>query len=318
MATHVHRHGSESDGARGRAGDAHRDRHRAGRHSTDVAGERGRAAELPLLGRRHVVRELGARQGARLRDARPAHGIHVQDRRSGAEGRDRPRPVPEEPAEPDRPHGRQRPADRRDPCGAHGARRRSEPDAARLRALERPMGQRRDLATDARQRHPAGPPPFISFMPKLTCARLRADRSVGLPATADNPSNMGFWYQNADLGPLGARCTTSTGSPPKFDTASGRSDNSINWSATSHHGDQPDAGRVLHVQVRRLDDLGELSWNASTNLLTRQGDDLHRRQHHHQPGATAGTRARRHRRLGNVRDEELNDLRHSSGLHGRL
>ncbi len=117
MANHVHRQRSESDRARGRAGDAQGDRHRADRHSADDAGERDRSAELPLFGLRHVVPELGARQGPGVCDAGPALGIHGRDRRRGEEGSDRPRPVPQEPAEPDWPHGRRRPADRRDSRG---------------------------------------------------------------------------------------------------------------------------------------------------------------------------------------------------------
>ncbi len=65
---------AESDRAGNRGGQPHGHRHRPGRDSRDVAGERHRAAELPLLRRGHVVRELGARQGAAVRDARPAPG----------------------------------------------------------------------------------------------------------------------------------------------------------------------------------------------------------------------------------------------------
>ncbi len=131
------------------------------------------------------------------------------------------------------------------------------------------------------------------------------------------PGNMGFWYQNADLGPI-APCTTSPGSPPKFDTATIDPDNRIDWRAESHHGDQPDAVRVNYTckRRRRARRLGELSWNASTKVLIDQGNDLHRRQR--TIDARAATRPDTRGEativaLGNVRDEELEDLRHSCG-----
>jgi hypothetical protein len=121
---------------------------------------------------------------------------------------------------------------------------------------------------------PPGPPPFISFMPKLTCCAPYGGSIApsGPPAAPpDNPSNMGFWYQNADLGPL-APCTTSTGTPPKFDTASGVPDNSINWSAspTTVINMTPAASYTCKSMAGSTT-LGELSWNASTNLLTVKG-----------------------------------------------
>jgi hypothetical protein len=82
---------------------------------------------------------------------------------------------------------------------------------------------------------------------------------------------MGFWYQNADLGPL-APCTTSTGSPPKFDTPTGIPDNSINWSATPSTAINltPGASYTCRSMVGSTI-LGELSWNNSTKLLTVKG-----------------------------------------------
>jgi hypothetical protein len=121
---------------------------------------------------------------------------------------------------------------------------------------------------------PPGPPPFISFIPKLTCCApsLGSIPPAGPPAgPVDNPSNMGFWYQFADLGPT-APCTTSTGTPPKFDTASGIPDNSINWSAspTTVINLTPVASYTCKSMAGSTT-LGELSWNASTNLLTVKG-----------------------------------------------
>ena len=121
---------------------------------------------------------------------------------------------------------------------------------------------------------PTGPPPFISFIPKLTCCAPYAGSipPAGPPAgPPDNPSNMGFWYQNADLGPY-APCTTSTGSPPKFDTASGVPDNSINWSASPSTVINLTPGASYTCKsMAGSTTLGELSWNNTTKLLTVKG-----------------------------------------------
>jgi hypothetical protein len=84
---------------------------------------------------------------------------------------------------------------------------------------------------------------------------------------------MGFWYQNADLGPL-SPCTTSTGTVPIFDTASGTPDLSINNSATPTTPVNLTPYNGTYTCRTVLDDgsiLGELSWNASTTLLTIKG-----------------------------------------------
>jgi hypothetical protein len=76
------------------------------------------------------------------------------------------------------------------------------------------------------------PPGFITT-PTLTCCA-----PVAWAAPADgtshpaNPSYMGFWYMNAGLGPK-TPCAVSSGTPPRFDTASGIPDNTINQSAYS-------------------------------------------------------------------------------------
>jgi hypothetical protein len=116
---------------------------------------------------------------------------------------------------------------------------------------------------------PPGPPPFISFTPQLTCC-APVGGSIA-PAGSAGSSNMGFWYQNADLGPL-SPCTTSTGSPPKFDTASGVPDNSINWSASPSTviNLTPNASYTCKSQVGSTT-LGELSWDNSAKLLTVKG-----------------------------------------------
>ena len=67
---------SESDGTECRGGHPHGQGRRPGGHSNDVAGERRQPAELPLLRRRHVVPELGARQGAGVRTRDLHLGVH--------------------------------------------------------------------------------------------------------------------------------------------------------------------------------------------------------------------------------------------------
>jgi hypothetical protein len=101
---------------------------------------------------------------------------------------------------------------------------------------------------------PPGPPPFISFIPQLTA------------------SNMVFWYQNADLGPL-APCTTWTGSPPKFDTPTGFPDNLINLSATPSSAINltPSGASYTCRSMVGSTILGELSWDHAAKLLTVKG-----------------------------------------------
>jgi Tfp pilus assembly protein PilX len=137
---------------------------------------------------------------------------------------------------------------------------------------------------------PPGPPSFISFIPKLTCcAPYGGSISPSGPPTGppDNPSNMGFWYQNADLGPM-SPCTTSTGTPPIFDTASGVPDNSINWSATPTTAINltPGASYTCKSMIGSTV-LGELSWNNSTKLLTVKGTIFIDGSIYISPGGTA-------------------------------
>jgi hypothetical protein len=137
---------------------------------------------------------------------------------------------------------------------------------------------------------PPGPPSFISFIPKLTCcAPYGGSISPSGPPTGppDNPSNMGFWYQNADLGPM-SPCTTSTGTPPIFDTASGAPDSSINWSATPTTAINltPGASYTCKSMIGSTV-LGELSWNNSTKLLTVKGTIFIDGSIYISPGGTA-------------------------------
>ena len=79
---------------------------------------------------------------------------------------------------------------------------------------------------------------------------------------------MGFWYNNAFLGP-NSPCATSSGSPPKFDTATGVPDNTINGSAYSAAAPFDLTGATY--TCRSADGKGELSYNAATKVLTVNG-----------------------------------------------
>ncbi len=174
---------------------------------------------------------------------------------------------------------------------------------------------------------PLGPPPFISFIPKLTCcapfgypfaagAPLAPGRTPGPP---DNPSNMGYWYQNTDLGPL-APCTTSSGSPPKFDTPSGAADNSINWSATPTTainltpGNSP-ADSYSCRSMAGSTILGELSWDAPAKLLTVKGTIFIDGSFYIKSGTAKYTGQATIVTSGNIRNEGRHHLRNASRLH---
>ena len=158
-------------------------------------------------------RELGARQGARVRDAGPSPRDHGRDRRS-APGRpqsDKARSLTcKNPAEPDRPGttGRSPTRGSRGPRG--DARRRHTATLHKRAGLTR--------RRVARRRRTTMPRPAARLIPPSSPV-AHPTRHHRCRASSGHLSNMGFWYQNADLGPL-PPCTTSTGSPPKFDTAS--------------------------------------------------------------------------------------------------
>ena len=179
MANHGDRHGSEPDRTLGRGGHAHGDGHRAGRHSNDVAGERDRPAELPLFGRRHVASELGARQGAAVRDAGPSPGIHGRDRRSVrkkvAVGRDLYLKNPQNQI------GLTGGSDPRidEIHVVHKCSSKKTPALHICGPVERRMGRRRHLRDAPRQRHPAGPAAVHLLHPEahLLRALRRNDRS---------------------------------------------------------------------------------------------------------------------------------------------
>ncbi len=131
------------------------------------------------------------------------------------------------------------------------------------------------------------PANFISWIPTLTCCAPYGGTIA--PAGTTNPSNMGFWYQNSDLGPF-APCTFTNGTPPpfKFDTATGVADNSINLSATPTTAINLTPGASYTCQSRAGSTiLGELSWNASTKLLTVKGTIFIDGSAYISPGGTA-------------------------------
>ena len=154
--------------------------------------------------------------------------------------------------------------------------------------VDRRLGRRHDLRDDPRQRHPSGPAPVPLLHPEAHVLRaLRRNDRPGRRRTADNPSNMGFWYQNADLGPF-SPCTTRRGTPPIFDTASGVAGQLDQLERDADHGDQPDARRLLYVQVDGgLDHPRRALVGQRHEIVDGQGHDLHRRQHLHRAGRDA-------------------------------
>jgi hypothetical protein len=86
---------------------------------------------------------------------------------------------------------------------------------------------------------------------------------------------MGFWYMNAGLGPRStggppgptSPCATSSGSPPRFDTASGTPDNTINQSAYSQISPFDLTG--AQYSCTSADGKTKLAWDGTT--LTIQG-----------------------------------------------
>jgi hypothetical protein len=107
--------------------------------------------------------------------------------------------------------------------------------------------------------------------PSLTCC-APIGGAISPIGTATS-SDMGFWYKNADLGPtVACDAVTKTGTPPTFDTG----DNVINNSATllAPFNLTPATGSYTcqaFADTARTKVAGELSWNASTKVLTVKG-----------------------------------------------
>ncbi len=115
---------------------------------------------------------------------------------------------------------------------------------------------------DPAHRAPAVPSDLI-IVPTLTCCSLGGG--------GFEPSTMGFWYVNASPGP-NAPCDASskTGTPPTFDTG----DNVINNSATPvtpFNLTPYNQSYTCRTTDGNGTPIGELSWNASTKVLTIKG-----------------------------------------------
>jgi hypothetical protein len=111
-------------------------------------------------------------------------------------------------------------------------------------------------------------PPGLVTIPTLTCCAPMAGAIA--PAAGAGSSTLGFWYANAAPGP-DHPCdpSTVTGTPPTFDTGDG----TINDSATplTPVNLTPWGASYTCKVVAEGKTLGELSWNASTKVLTVNG-----------------------------------------------
>jgi len=109
------------------------------------------------------------------------------------------------------------------------------------------------------------PPDFINPIPTLTCCSP-VNWTVPADGTTHpgNPSYMGFWYQNAGLGPRAA-CATFSGTPPTFDTG----DNTINQSAYSQGAPFDLTGATYNCSS--ADGKNVLAYDASSRILTVKG-----------------------------------------------
>ena len=188
-----------------------------------------RAPELPLLGRPtcgqnsvHVRAPLYVTRDLHLESTAAVDGAAQKV----AVGRDL---YLKNAAEPDRSHGRTT-AGRRGPRGApvlvEGT------GAAHVRTHDRPVGRRRDLRDDPRQRHPPGPPPFISYTPKLTCCAPYGGthRSRRHPPPRQSEQHGLLVPERRTRAVLALHDYDRHAA--EFRHGSGVPDNSINWSAT--------------------------------------------------------------------------------------
>ena len=169
-----------------------------------------------------------------------------------------------EPAEPGRPRQRisrsgQRPRrdPRREPCSS-----KNNPTSTRRAPGGTPTRSGASSTTTSSR-------PASSRLPTLTCCSpigwaAPAD-GTSHPASAPFPSYMGFWYLNAGLGP-NSPCATCSGTPPKFDTASG-ADNTINESAYRQAAPFDLTG--ANYSCTSADGQTKLAWDGTT--LTIQG-----------------------------------------------
>jgi hypothetical protein len=107
------------------------------------------------------------------------------------------------------------------------------------------------------------------YNPTLTCCAAGGQVAWAAPADGIShpavpstiPSYMGFWYLNAGLGPK-SPCATSSGAPPKFDTASGTPDNTINQSAYTQASPFDFTG--ANYSCTSADGKNKLAWDGTT------------------------------------------------------
>jgi hypothetical protein len=101
---------------------------------------------------------------------------------------------------------------------------------------------------------------LLDHQPQLTCCAPVT--GAILPLGGATTSEMGFWYKNADLGPLSG-CTSGS-VPFSFDTG----DNAINGSATVLSAINLTPSGSSYTCTSKT---GELSWNATTKALKIKG-----------------------------------------------
>jgi hypothetical protein len=100
---------------------------------------------------------------------------------------------------------------------------------------------------------------LLDHQPSLTCC---APVSGAIAPSSSGTSDMGFWYRNADLGPL-KPCTTGS-LPFQLDTGDSTINNSV--TSTSPINLTPSSGSYSCTNAT-----GQLSWDASAKKLTIKG-----------------------------------------------
>gem|GEM_PF-2385373 len=112
-------------------------------------------------------------------------------------------------------------------------------------------------------------PPDLVIKPELTCCAPVGGAIDPAPTATEPVSDMGFWYQNAELGPYIPCNGPAAPRQPVFDTG----DNTINNSATpsTPFNLTPSTGDYSCKNVVGGQTLGELSWNATTKKLSLKG-----------------------------------------------
>jgi hypothetical protein len=111
-------------------------------------------------------------------------------------------------------------------------------------------------------------PDDLVVKPELTCCAPVGGAIAPAPS-AGGTSQMGFWYQNAQLGPYIPCNGSAVPGQPIFDTG----DDTINNSATpsTPFNLTPSTGDYTCKNVVGGQTLGELSWNATTKKLKLKG-----------------------------------------------